>query len=268
MHQNVSRYAELQVTSNHSFLRGASHIEELFAQAATMGTDALAITDRNTLGGLVRAHQRARDTGLRLIVGCRLDLADFESLLVYPLNRTGYTSLTQLLSAGKARAGKGRCTLHWADVAAVSDDLLAILVPGEAAPADLARFREAFAKRAYLAVTRRYRPDEAVRWETLARLGRQHRVPLVATNDVLYHAPQRRILQDVLTCIREGCTIDDAGFKRERFADRYLRPPSEMRGSSRAIPTPSSKRWRSPIAAASRSMNCATNTPRRSKTPR
>ena len=224
----MSRYAELQATSNHSFLRGASHIEELFAQAATVGTDALAITDRNTLGGMVRAHQRARDTGLRLIVGCRLDLADVESLLVYPLNRTGYSALTRLLSIGKARAGKGRCTLYWADVAAVSDDLLAILVPGETASADLARFREAFAKRAYLALTRRYRPDEAVRWETLARLGRQHRIPLVATNDILYHAPRRRMLQDVLTCIREGCTIDDAGFRRERFADRYLRSPGDM----------------------------------------
>ncbi len=224
-----SRYAELQVTSNHSFLRGASHIEELFAQAATIGTDALAITDRNTLGGMVRAHQRAQDTGLRLIVGCRLDLTDFESVLVYPLNRRGYSALTRLLSTGKARAGKGHCTLHWADLAAACDNLLAILVPGEAAPAELARFREAFAGRAYLALTRRYRPDEAVRWETLARLGRQHRVPLAATNDVLYHAPGRRILQDVLTCIREGCTIDDAGFRRERFADRYLRSPTDMR---------------------------------------
>ncbi len=100
-------YTELQVTTNYSFLRGASHIEELMARAAVLGMSALAVTDRNSLAGIVRAHQRARDVGIRLIVGCRLDLVDGPSVLVYPTSRVGYSRLTRLLTLGKGRAGKG-----------------------------------------------------------------------------------------------------------------------------------------------------------------
>src|SRR3954447_18019790 len=120
-------YTELQVTTNYSFLRGASQIEELVARAAVLGMKALAVTDRNSLAGIVRAHQRAKEVGIRLIVGCRLDLANGPSVLVYPTSRTGYSRLSRLLTQGKSRVGKGKCELHWADLAAASDDLLAIL---------------------------------------------------------------------------------------------------------------------------------------------
>ena len=110
-----SRYAELQVTSPFSFLRGASSAEELFAMAAMMGIEALAITDRNTLAGIVRAWEAAKTTGVRLVVGCRLDLACGMALLVYPTDKAAYARLCRLLTLGKSRAGKGRCHLEWAD---------------------------------------------------------------------------------------------------------------------------------------------------------
>ncbi len=103
----MTGYAELHVTSNYSFLRGASHIEELFAQASLLGLAALGITDRNSLAGIVRAHQRAADTGVRLVVGCRLDLTDASPVLVYPTDRAAYARLCRLLTIGKRRAGKG-----------------------------------------------------------------------------------------------------------------------------------------------------------------
>src|SRR5580692_13153907 len=121
-------YAELQVTSDFSLLRGASSAEELFAVAALLGIPALGITDRNSLAGIVRAHEAAKVTGVRLVVGCRLDLTDFPSLLVYPTDRAGYGRLCRLLTLGKTRAGKGKCALAFKDVEAWCAGLIGILV--------------------------------------------------------------------------------------------------------------------------------------------
>lgn len=212
-------------------LRGASHPEQLFPQARPLGLPALGITDRNSLAGIVRCHQRAEEAGVRMLVGCRLDLTDGTSLLVYPQDRPGYSRLCRLLSLGKGRAGKGACELAWQDVAVHGEGSLAVLLPDQgddALRSSLARLRADFGDRAYVALTLHRRPGDAVRLHHLAEAAAAARVATVATGDVLYHAPQRRILQDVLTCIREGCTIDDAGFRRERTADRYLRPPEEM----------------------------------------
>ncbi len=226
-----ARYAELQCTSHFSFLRGASSNDELFAQAATLGIEALAIVDRNSLAGLVRAHEAARTTGVRLIVGCRLDLTDGASVLVYPTDRPAYARLCRLLSLGKKRAGKAKCHLDWLDLVAYGDGLIAVLVPDQAdetCALHVRRLREAFGDRAYLALTLRRRPNDALRLHELSNLAVRARVPTVVTNDVLFHVPGRRILQDVVTCIRHNVTIDDAGFRRERHADRYLKPPEEM----------------------------------------
>jgi error-prone DNA polymerase len=200
----------------------------LFAQAAILGLPALGIVDRNSLAGIVRAHQRAMDTGVRLVVGCRLDLSEGEPVLVYPTDRAAYARLTRLLTIGKRRAGKGKCKIGWADLIASNDGLIGILLDGADHPNVIPRLRDAFGERAYLAMTLHRRPDDAVRLEQVHRLSRHYQVPTVATGDVLYHVPERHILQDVMTCIREGCTIDDAGFRRERFADRHLLPPREM----------------------------------------
>jgi error-prone DNA polymerase len=170
-------------------------------------------------------------TGVRLVVGARLDLADGTALLAYPTDRLAYARLCRLLTLGKARAGKGRCQLDWNDLAAYGEGLLAILVPDvvdDECGLRLRRLREAFGDRAYLALTLRRRPNDQLRLHELANLAARLRVPAVVTNDVLFHAPGRRILQDVVTCIRHKVTIDELGFRRERHADRYLKPPEEM----------------------------------------
>ncbi|MGN6097452.1 MAG: error-prone DNA polymerase, partial [Bosea sp. (in: a-proteobacteria)] len=226
-----ARYAELQVTSHFSFLRGASSAEELFAQAALLGIEALAVTDRNSLAGIVRAHEAAKTTGVRLIVGCRLDLTDGMSLLVYPTERPAYSRLCRLLSIGKKRGGKGRCHLEWSDVVAHGDGMIAVLVPDladEDCAFRLRRLREGFGDRAYLALSLRRRPNDHLRLHELSNLATRMRVPTIVTNDVLFHEPARRILQDVVTCIRHKVTIDALGDRRERHADRYLKPPEEM----------------------------------------
>ena len=225
------RYAELQVTSHFSFLRGASSCEELFAAGAVLGIGALAVVDRNSLAGVVRAHEAAKVTGVRLVVGCRLDLSDGMSLLVFPIDRAAYSRLCRLLSLGKKRAGKAKCDLGWADLVAYGEGLIAVLAPDEAdedCALRLRRLREAFAHRAYVTLSLRRRPNDQLRLFELSNLATSMRVPTIVTNDVLFHEPRRRILQDVVTCIRHNVTIDELGDRRERHADRYLKSPEEM----------------------------------------
>ena len=225
----LSGYVELQATSNYSFLRGASHPHELFAAAAAFGYDALAVTDRNSVAGLVRAHEAARLAGVRLIAGCRLDLDD-AAVLVYPSDRAAWGRLCRLLTLGKRRAGKGACRLGWDDLAASAEGLLAVLLceGGEPPGFRLARLRQTFGGSGYLALTLHRQPGDAVRLATLENMAAAAGVATVVTNDVLFHEPGRRILQDVLTCIREGCTIDEAGQRLNRHADRHLKAPAEM----------------------------------------
>ena len=224
-------YIELQVTTHFSFLRGASSCSDLFIEAKRLGLEALAITDRNSLAGIVQAYKAAQDNDLRLIVGCRLDLTDGTSLLVYPTDKAAYSRLCRLLSLGKARAGKGKCQLGWDDVVDFNEGLLAVLIPDLAdgvCARNLRRLKDTFDDRAYLALTLRRRPNDALRLHELSHLADQADVPTIVTNDVLFHKPSRRILQDVVTCIRHNCTIDELGHRRERHADRYLKEPAEM----------------------------------------
>ncbi len=224
-------YVELQVTTHFSFLRGASSPEELFAAAALLGLPALGVVDRHSVAGLVRAWDGERTTGVRAIPGCRVDLADGTALLLYPTDRAAYGRMCRLLSVGKARAGKGACHLDWSDVEEWSDGLIAILVPDRAnaaTEASLAGTRTIFGDRTYMALTIRRRPRDAIRLRDLAALAAAASVPTVATGDVLYHSPDRRLLQDVVTCIREKCTIDQLGSRRERYADRHLKTAQEM----------------------------------------
>jgi len=237
-------YVELQVTSHFSFLRGVSSAGELFAAAAAFGYKALGVTDRNSVGGLVSALVAAERTGVRLVAGCRLDLMDGAALLVWPEDRAGWSRLTRLLTLGKSRADrrkgeKGQCFLHWEDVAAWSDGLIAALVPGEAdeaAETVLAQTAEIFGGRAHLALTHRRRPGEAKRLHALDAMARRHGLKSLATGDILYDVPDKRMLQDVVTAIRNKCTIDELGFRRERFADRHLKGPDEMARRFNAFP--------------------------------
>jgi error-prone DNA polymerase len=237
-------YVELQVATHFSFLRGVSSAHELFAAGRFLGYPALGVTDRNTVGGLVKALRAERETGVRLIAGCRLDLMDGSSLLAWPEDRAAWSRLTRLLSLGKGRADrkkgeKGQCFLHWEDVANWSEGLVAALIPDEAdrvADTALAQMADIFGSRGHLALTHRRRPGELKRLHALDTLARRHGLRSLATGGVLYDGPDKRMLHDVVTAIREHCTIDELGFRRERFADRSLKSPAEMERRFRAFP--------------------------------
>ncbi|NQU70640.1 MAG: PHP domain-containing protein, partial [Rhodospirillales bacterium] len=227
------QYAELQVTTNFSFLRGASHPEEMAAEAASLGLAAIAITDRNSLAGVVRAHGEAKAAGLQLIVGARLDFTDAPSVLCLPTDRAAYGRLSRLLTLGKRRAPKGDCHIALGDLLDHGDGQIIIALPPEIADeavfADhLARLGAHFAGRIYLAAQHLYRGNDLKRIARLARLADDRNIPLIATNDVHAHAPDRRRLMDVIACIRDHCTIDRAGYRLAANAERHLKPAAEM----------------------------------------
>ena len=303
-----ARYAELQATSNFSFLEGGSHPHELIARAAELGLDAIAVTDRNSLAGIVRAYLAARELrssspkggsaaeelDIKLIVGCRLTFQDgVPDLLCYPRDRAAYGRLCRLLTVGKSDrvfkqkaavtdeapphpsplprgergqvlrvvktfpsplAGegtgvrgpsakeeeipKGECHLTFEDFLEFSEGQIVAPIPPEDVfataestaqfQAHLTRLAARLKGRVYLAASCRFHGDDAKRLHRLAALAQAARVPLIATNDVLYHDPARRRLQDVLTCIRDTCTIEEAGFRLTRNAERHLKSSGEM----------------------------------------
>ncbi len=334
------RYAELQAATNFSFLEGGSHPHELVARAAELSLPAIAITDRNSLAGIVRAHLAAgelrssspeggsatKELDIKLIVGCRLTFLDgAPDLLCYPQDRAAYGRLCRLLTVGKSdrvfkekaavaeelpltrplrvhplargervtgvpvvkalpfqqarpdsplphphslanadsqrgnlakarlrgeglgvreasakeeEIPKGECHLTFEDFLTFSEGQLAALIPPDDVferaentaqfQAHLSRLAAHLKGRLYLAASCRFHGDDARRLHQLAALARTARVPLLATNDVLYHTPARRRLQDVLTCIRDTCTIGEAGFRLARNAERHLKAPEEM----------------------------------------
>lgn len=244
--KGVMGYSELQVTSNFSFLRGASHAHELVNQAATYGYQKIAITDRNTLAGIVRAHAACREKNIQLIPACRLDLLDGPSLLAYPTDKEAYGRLSALLTLGNMRAEKGCCHISRADVYAHRKGMIFTLVmPGvlnrrfEYDPAFIAavgQYQEALGGQLYLAATRTYQGNDDKLIFRTSQLSDFYGIPVVATNDVHYHDPSRRELQDVLTCVREKCTIQEAGFRLHQNAERYMKEVAEMERLFRKYP--------------------------------
>src|SRR5579884_3756310 len=231
----MCEYAELQVSSNFSFLRGASHPQELVNAANEYGLYAIALTDRNTVSGIVLAHstlKRLENRRTRFVVGCRLDLTNGESLLCYPTNRRAYGRLTRLLTLGRRRAPKGECLLGLDDVADYAEDQHFVLpfpqVLTESARTHMERCANLFRRNLHLALTHSCRGDDKQWIRTVAEFARSLFIPLVATNDVLYHDPDRKMLQDVVTCIRENCTLAEAGFRLEFNAERHLKPIREI----------------------------------------
>jgi error-prone DNA polymerase len=228
----MTRYAELQVTTNFTFLEGGSHPEELARQAAALGLAAIAVTDRNSLAGVVRAHQAAKEAGIPLIVGARLDVTDGPSVLALVPDRESYARLSKLITLGRRRAGKGQCLLTTDDILERLPGARIVVLPQAEDTASfreiLQRYRAAFGRDVWLAATHRYAGTDARRLQNLAMLADAAGVPLIATNDILYHHPERRILQDVLTCIRLGTTIDKAGWRLSANAERHLKRPQEM----------------------------------------
>ncbi|MBA3812536.1 MAG: error-prone DNA polymerase, partial [Caulobacteraceae bacterium] len=226
-------YAELQATTNYGFLRGASHPEELVLAAKALGLTAIGITDRNSLAGVVRAWSKGREIDQKVLTGCRLDFADgTPSVLCYPSDRAAWGRLTRLLTLGQRRSAKGECHLTSPDLLEHGEGQLILVVP----PARLDGVFEAaleglageFQGRAWLAAARPYGPRDLSRLARLDALARKAGAPMIAVNDVLYHGPERRPLQDVLTCIREGCSLTQAGLRLEANAERHLKSFAEM----------------------------------------
>lgn len=239
-------YTELQVTSNFSFLRGASHPEELIERAHELNYPSLGITDRNTLAGVVRAYTAAKKLDMRVITGCRLDLVDGPSLLAYPTNRDAYARLSALLTRGNLRTTKGLCDLNKVDVYEHAKGIKFIAIPPTTLDKrfdfdsqfkkQITEYREALGKELFIAAMRCYNGLDAKFLHRVHELAGKLGVRVVATNDVHYHDVGRRELQDIMTCAREKCTIQTAGYKLHANAERFLKPTEEMQRLFRQYP--------------------------------
>jgi len=267
-------YVELQVSSNFSFLRGASHPDELALAAGALGVKGFAVTDRNSMAGVVRAHMACKDAGLPFIVGCRLDLirdarpeaqgqrrltrvartqarkpsgtertatqALVEpqdarpggSFLAYPTDRAAYGRLCRLLTLGRRRAPKGDCFIDLEDLRAHAEGMILIALPPPTIEADfmmrLIDLGRQWQGRLYLGAHHHLSGDDEARLSQLAAVADRTGVPMVALNDVHFHSRSRKPLQDVLTCIRHGCTVDTAGTRLFPNAERCLKTAEEM----------------------------------------
>jgi len=281
-------YAELHAKSNFSFLEGASHPDELAARAAELGYRALAVTDRNSLAGVVRAHGAAKEAGVKLLIGAEIWPLDAPPLVLLATDRAAYGRLSRLLTLGRRRAPKGECELTLADVAEHAEGLLALCVlriadwetrsaecgtrnenanslavgsrlndaqaetlpfraPHSALPgfpsalrlppsAFLSRYREIFADRCYALAELHRGPDDARLLHDWIALAAQAQMPLVVANDVYFHARKRRALADVLTAVRLGCTVTEAGPRLMANAERYLKSPADMAALFAQVP--------------------------------
>lgn len=240
-------YVELQVTSSFSFLRSGSQPDELVFQARTLGYDTLGLTDWHTVAGVVRAHLAAREAGLRLLPGCRLDLRDGSALLAYPRNRSGWARLCQLLTLGHHRGERDVFLLGWEDLAPGAPDLILILLAPENLadlPAQIMHMKTLPAtdgiagsgRQRYVALTLRRQPGDQAHLQTIAGLAKAHDLACVVTGNVLYHDARRHILLDVVTAIREGCTLDTLGGRRHVHADRHLNAPKDQMRLFAAFP--------------------------------
>jgi error-prone DNA polymerase len=221
------RYLEFACASNFSFLRGASHPEELMVQAQAIGLAGLGLCDRNSVAGVVRAHlaKREQNLALKYHPGARLVFADgTPDILAYPRDRAGWGRLTRLLTVGNLRGQKGDCILHIDDLLAHIFGLELVVMGGPARL--LAQLRAAAPHRIRLAASMLYRGRDKARLK--CSIAREADVPLIAVNDVHFHHPDRRPLADVLTCIREKVVIDRAGRRLAANAERFLKPPDEM----------------------------------------
>ncbi len=232
-------YAELHCRTNYSFLEGASHADELVEQSAALGQSALAITDRNSLAGVVRAHVAAKALGFPLVIGAEITPADAAPLLLWAMNRAGYGRLSRLITVGRRQAPKGQCDLTFSDVASHADGLLAgVLLSATAANSslELARWRDVFGDRCYAVAELHHGPQDEWRLARMQELARKGGGPLIAANDVHYHIPLRRYLHDVLTAIRHGCPVAELGDRRFVNGERHLKSPRDMRTLFAAAP--------------------------------
>ena len=239
-------YAEFCVATNFSFLRGASHPEELVLTAGALRLSGLGVADRNSLAGVVRMYAARKEIEfefdeLRVVTGCRLVFADgTPDILVYPQNRAAYARLSRLLTTGMRRAAKGDCILNFLDLLQWSEGQFFIVIPPyrvDAATRNaLGVLNDKYPRRVWLGAAFYYCGDDQRRMIELQEVSANSGIPLLATNDVLYHAPNRRQLHDVLTCVLEKEALQTIGKKLQKNAERYIHPPAEMTRRFRHMP--------------------------------
>lgn len=235
----LPRYVELHCRSNFSFLEGASHPHELVEQASALGHSAIAITDRNSLAGVVRAHVAAKEHRLKLLIGTEVTPPDAPPIVLWAMNRTGYGRLCRLITRGRRNAPKGECNLSLRDVLEHANGLMAGLVLTAARqPVDVTanKLREAFGDRAYLIAEVHQGPHDSRLLADWGAMSARIDVPLVAANEVHYHLAERQSLQDVLTAVRHGCTVAELGERRFANAERHLKSAAAMATLFKACP--------------------------------
>ena len=231
----MNSYAAIWCKSNYSFLEGASHPEELVEQTHALGLRALALTDRDGVYGVVRAHVRARELGVHLILGAQMTLTDGAHVILLAMDRGGYANLCRLITRGRLRHAKGACSVTRDDVCELAGGLIALWRGADGCLADTAAnhdtalpgpLRDAFDDRLYALLARHRRADDVPREGWVRTQARAAGIPLVAGAEVLYHTPARRDLQDVLTCIRHGTSLYRAGRRTRANAEHDLKAPA------------------------------------------
>jgi len=229
-------YAELDITTNFTFLTGGSHPDELVCRAKELSLDIIGFADTNTLSGIVRAFASARDNEVDFRVGSRLVLTDGTTLLAYPKTRAAYAKLTRLLTLGKRRAGKGECELHLDDVLSGLEHTILILKDAVRAQAHLPALKSKFGANLYIGLAPFYDGWDEDRFKLISELAEDHALPCVTLGNVLMHSSRRRALTDVLSAIRLKCTVDELGQHAQLNAERRLRSEFEMRKLFKAYP--------------------------------
>ncbi|XBQ16673.1 MAG: error-prone DNA polymerase [Oceanicaulis sp.] len=229
----MTRFAELCAATNFSFLRGASHPHEMVEAAAALGLTAVACADRNTLAGVVRAHLAGKEAGVKVLIGCRLVCEEGVELVCLPENRPAYGRLSRFLTDAQFAGEPGEPRVRLSEAArALGEDQVLVLIPPAEEDEGWTDHAEAFVRRVqspvHLALVRRFDGRDGARLMRQARLAHRLGIETVASTDALYHRPERRLLQDVVTCIREHVRIEAAGRLLEVNAERHLKPPAEM----------------------------------------
>lgn len=240
------KYAELHCKTNYSFLSGASHPDELVQRAVELGYEALAITDENSLAGVVRAWAAARNTELKLLIGSEIIPVDGAKIVVWATDRKSYGKLSKLITTGRGRVPKGECEIYVEDIAKFSDGLMAGIVPNlnvqdehgqsEHLEKSLSDYRDIFGDRCYLLAELFRGPDDQKRIAQLLNLSARSKLPLVAAGDVHYHSDQRMLLRNVLTAIRNGTKVSNSGDLLLTNAQRHLQQIDERIETFRDIP--------------------------------
>ena len=220
--------------SNYSFLEGASHPEELVEEVHRLGYHSLALVDRDGVYGAVRAHVKARELGVHLILGSQVTVDDGSTVVLLARDKGGYASLCRLLTAGHLRSPKGESSVTWDEICSHASGVIALLEgggfsPAAASPTLTEGLHDAFGSRLYAMVTRHHQAGDADREAGLRRWAADASIPIVAATEVLYHTPARQPLQDVLTCIRHGVPLHAAGRLIRPNAEHTLRPPRGLR---------------------------------------